>query len=80
MCFIESTGKKKRHFSKKPSSLETTTMALLIPYLEERQTWVIPMEEEKTQVTPCSELFVQPQVNGQERAIGTGRTGSASPR
>lgn len=37
MCFIGSTGKKKkkRHFSKKPSSLETTTMALLIPYLEE---------------------------------------------
>lgn len=36
------------------------------------------MEEEKTHVTPRSELFVQ--VNLQERAIGMGRTGFASTR
>lgn len=38
------------------------------------------MEEEKTHVTPRSELFVQQQVNLQERAIGMGRTGFASTR
>lgn len=30
--------KKARHFAKKLSSLETTAIALLIPYLEERKT------------------------------------------
>lgn len=48
MCFIGSRGGKKRHFSKKLSSLETTTIALLIPYLEERKAQVIPMYDEKT--------------------------------